>query len=102
MKIRVKKVGTIEGGAPPVMFKDHLPGTAQPANYSLPIAYEVVGDTDQKPEVGNRFYIFRTARNGVKEPGSFITSTVTSVIGNHFTTANSIYEWHVMETPASI
>lgn len=56
------------------------------------IGYEVIGEILQFPEVGKSVEMDRHFRNGEKIREAFITSKVTKVNGDIFTTKNSVYK----------
>ncbi len=95
MRLRVRKLSGVPGGAPPIAKDAYQPGTEQPEPYSIPVDYEVEGEIQgfhQLPVVGESFTMLRHSRNGASAIGVFATSPVTEVTKNGFTTQNSVYQ----------
>jgi hypothetical protein len=95
-KVRLHKIGKVESGAPPIDKKNHIPGTIQDLNYSLPIEYTIEGDLLWPFEVNNNIHIVRTHRNGIESAGRFSSSKIKTITSDTITTENSIYKYEYL------
>lgn len=95
-KIKIKKIGAIKDGLPPIPVEKHIPGTWQRENYSLPIEYTAEGVLISPIEVGKSVLMDREKRNDVVVTGSFHTSVVTEVGEDWFKTNNSVYTFEYL------
>jgi hypothetical protein len=96
MRVKITKRAEVAGGAPAREMADHIPGKVQPAKFSLPVDYVIEGVLQGQVTIGESVIVQRDTRNGVKMPGIFQTSPVTSWDGKTFHTRNSVYDFEVL------
>jgi hypothetical protein len=101
MRIKIEKIASSEGGIPAIPADQHVAGTYQGENYSLPISYWIEGDLifpiSGKIEVGGSVCIRRHVRNGIPVEGYMETTKVIEVTENTFKTKNSVYRYQIYE-----
>lgn len=101
MKIRIQKRGEVPGGAPANQKANHIAGQEQPPGLSLPIDYEIEGELTGSIRIGYPVVVSREIRNGIRIPGTFITTPVTEVSSDMFRTKNSVYTYSLYDDTAS-
>ena len=69
------------------------------AVHSLPVDYWIEGWLLISPAPSARVTVLRTNRNGNRTLGVFITTTVSAVNGDYFTTENSVYRLESLPVP---
>jgi hypothetical protein len=106
MKIKLTKTGIPQNAAYPSETDKNK--VAQDLGDKSPwIDYEVVGDIQEIPEVGELLFISRTERNGVEIYGHFRTSKIKTICENvnkfgetewyDVITQNSIYRLEILD-----
>lgn len=99
MRVKIEKIAAVEGGRPPRDMLDHIPGEDTADGFSLPIEYWLEGEIKTLPTVGQCVFVERDIRNGVVCHGTFLTTPVTAVTENGFTTKNSVYQLTKLSEP---
>ena len=93
MHIVISKIAEVEGGYKAIEKTQYIPGTIQPAGFSVPLEYTVEGELIAPIEIGKSVFVQRTKRNGVPATGFFATSPITEITENTFKTRNSVYTY---------
>jgi hypothetical protein len=91
MRIKIKKIAAVPGGAEARLAEHHVAGTVHLDGLSLPVEYEIEGELSAPIEVGKSVLVFRDRRNGKPVDGIFQTTTVLEVSPEGFRTRNSVY-----------
>jgi len=97
-KIKIQKLAAVEGGLQPIAKEEHVDGTRQAPDLSLPIEYTIEGQLIDPIEEGMPVQVLRTKRNDVECLGHFMTSLVTEhcpIVGR-FKTLNSVYQYTIL------
>lgn len=95
IRVRITKRSILEGSHPP--DPHHIAGQDCALGASLPIDYTVEGELKADVKVGDSIVLYRTHRNGVRQDGMFVTSTVRSIVKEvdssevNCSTINSVY-----------
>lgn len=107
MRIKLTKTGIPQNAAYP--SSTNKEEVAEGLGFKSPwIDYEVIGDIQNIPEVGESLFVSRTERNGVEIYGHFRTSKIKSICENvdkssnktidyDLVTKNSIYRLEILE-----
>jgi hypothetical protein len=92
MRIKIKKIAAVPGGAEARLAENHVAGIGDHGDgLSLPVEYEIEGELAAPIEVGKSVLVFRDRRNGKKADGIFQTTKVLEVSPEGFRTRNSVY-----------
>jgi hypothetical protein len=91
MRIKIKKIAAVPGGAEARLAENHIAGTVHLDGLSLPVEYTVEGELAAPIKVGESVLVFRDRRNGKPADGIFQTSKVLEVSPEGFRTRNSVY-----------
>jgi hypothetical protein len=92
MRIKIKKISAVPGGALARKAADHVTGLGNHGDgMSLPVEYEIEGELASPIEVGKSVLVFKDRRNGQKADGIFQTTKVLEVSPEGFRTRNSVY-----------
>lgn len=90
--VRIKKLRSVEQPmAPPGDPSTYQAGQFQDKMESLPVDYTMEGWLVSPPAVGGRVVLIRLVRNGLRRPGVFWSTCVTTVGRGCFHTLNSVY-----------